>query len=53
MDLALNLDVNLEQKQELVMTPKLQMAIKLLQYSSIELKEFLEDEMKDNPLLDK
>lgn len=52
MDLALNLSVDLEQKQELVMTPKLQMAIKLLQYSSIELKEFLEDEMKDNPLLD-
>jgi len=53
MDLALNLNINLEQKQELVMTPKLQMAIKLLQYSSMELKEYIEDEMKDNPLLEK
>ncbi|MFO7814471.1 MAG: RNA polymerase factor sigma-54 [Halanaerobiales bacterium] len=53
MDLALNLSVDLEQKQELVMTPKLQMAIKLLQYSSMELKEYIEEEMRDNPLLEK
>src|SRR6056297_4028847 len=53
MDLALDLSVDLEQKQELVMTPKLQMAIKLLQYSSMELKEYVEEEMKDNPLLEK
>ena len=53
MDLALNLSVDLEQKQELVMTPKLQMAIKLLQYSSMELKDYLEEEMKDNPLLER
>lgn len=53
MDLALNLSVDLEQKQELVMTPKLQMAIKLLQYSSMELKEYVEEEMRNNPLLEK
>ena len=53
MDLALNLSVDLEQKQELVMTPKLQMAIKLLQYSSMELREYINEEMKDNPLLEK
>lgn len=53
MDLALNLNVELEQKQELVMTPKLQMAIKLLQYSSMELNEYIEEEMKDNPLLER
>lgn len=53
MDLALNLSVDLEQKQELVMTPKLQMAIKLLQYSSMELREYVEEEMRDNPLLEK
>lgn len=53
MDLALNLNVDLEQKQELVMTPKLQMAIKLLQYSSMELNEYIEEEMKDNPLLER
>mgnify|MGYP000588994671 FL=1 len=51
MDLGLSL--NLEQKQELVMTPQLQMAIELLQFSSQELKEYVDEELKDNPLLEK
>lgn len=51
MDLGLSL--NLEQKQELVMTPKLQMAIELLQFSSQELKEHVDEELKENPLLEK
>ena len=33
------------------MTPQLQKAIKLLQYSNIELREFIEEELADNPLL--
>lgn len=48
----LNIDLNLEQKQELVMTPELKMAIEILQYNSFELRQFLENEMKENPLLD-
>lgn len=48
----LNIDLNLEQKQELIMTPELKMAIKILQYNSFELRQFLEKEMKENPLLD-
>lgn len=51
MDLGLTL--NLEQKQELVMTPQLQMAIELLQFSSQELQEYVDEELKDNPLLEK
>jgi len=50
--MKLDVNLNLEQKQELVMTPKLQMAIKILQYNSLELKNYIEDEIKENPLLD-
>jgi len=50
--MKLDINLNLEQKQELVMTPKLQLAIEILQYSSLELNEYIEEEMKENPLLD-
>ncbi|MFP4020391.1 MAG: RNA polymerase sigma-54 factor [Halanaerobium sp.] len=50
--MKLDMNLNLEQKQELVMTPKLQLAIEILQYSSLELNEYIEEEMKENPLLD-
>lgn len=50
--MQLDFDLNLEQKQELVLTPKLQMAIEILQYSNLELKDYIEEEMKENPLLD-
>ena len=51
MDLGFNL--NLEQKQSLIMTPQLQMAIELLQFSSLELEEYIEEELKDNLLLER
>ncbi len=51
MDLGFNL--NLEQKQSLVMTPQLQMAIELLQFSSLDLEEHIEEEIKSNPLLER
>ncbi len=47
------LDINLEQKQELVMTPELQTAIELLQFSSQDLEQYVEEEIKSNPLLEK
>lgn len=50
MDLGFSL--NLEQKQQLVMTPKLQIAIEILQYNTQELEEFIEEEVKENPLLE-
>lgn len=51
MDLGFNL--NLEQKQKLVMTPQLQMAIEILQFSSQEMEEYIEEELAENPLLDR
>lgn len=47
-----NLKQEQTQKQKLTMTPKLQEAIKLLQFSTLELKEYLKEEMMDNPLLE-
>src|SRR6056297_3241038 len=51
MDLGLSL--NLEQTQKLIMTPKLQLAIELLQFSSQDLAEYVEEELESNPLLEK
>jgi len=41
------------QLQSLVMTPQLQQAIKLLQMSNLELGEFVENELRDNPILER
>ena len=41
------------QSQSLVMTPQLQQAIKLLQMSNMELTEFVEQELEQNPLLER
>ena len=41
------------QSQSLVMTPQLQQAIKLLQMSNIELTKFVEEELEQNPLLER
>jgi RNA polymerase sigma-54 factor len=45
--------LDLRQSQNLVMTPQLQQAIKLLQMSNVELSEYLEEELEKNPLLEK
>ncbi|MCK5283988.1 MAG: RNA polymerase factor sigma-54 [Alphaproteobacteria bacterium] len=45
--------LDIRQSQQLVMTPQLQQAIKLLQLSNMELAEFVEEEMEKNPLLEK
>ncbi len=42
-----------KQQQNLVMTPQMQQAVKLLQMNNIEVQAFLEEEMVQNPLLDK
>ncbi len=48
------LDLRLQQKmvQQLVMTPQLQQAIKLLQLSHLEMAEALREEMDGNPVLE-
>lgn len=49
----LDFELNLSQQQKLVMTQQMQMSIKMLQMSSIELNEYVERELEENPLLEK
>ncbi|MGB0682640.1 MAG: RNA polymerase factor sigma-54 [Magnetovibrionaceae bacterium] len=51
--MALNPRLDLRQTQQLVMTPQLQQAIKLLQFSHFELSAFVEQELEQNPLLER
>jgi len=48
----LKLQMQLKQTQQLVMTPQLQQAIKLLQLSRMELLEMVNQELLENPVLD-
>src|SRR5919206_1497606 len=50
--MALELKQSLRLSQQLVMTPQLQQAIKLLQLSRLELVELIRTEMEQNPLLE-
>ena len=50
--MALSQRLDLRQSQSLVMTPQLQQAIKLLEFSNAELTEFVERELEKNPLLE-
>jgi RNA polymerase sigma-54 factor len=51
--MALSTRLELRQGQQLVMTPQLQQAIKLLQLSNLELLQFVEQELERNPLLER
>lgn len=48
----MDFSLSMEQSQKLVMTQQLQIAVKLLQLSSIELNEYIEEELQENPVLD-
>lgn len=50
--MAIGPRLELRQGQALVMTPQLQQAIKLLQLSSIELADYITQELESNPLLE-
>jgi len=50
--MAIELQQNLKLQQHLVMTPQLQMAIKLLQLSRLELVEMVQQELESNPTLE-
>jgi len=50
--MALTTKLMLKQGQQLVMTPQLQQAIRLLQLSNLELNQFVEGELERNPLLE-
>ena len=49
--MALKQRLDMRQGQSLVMTPQLQQAIRLLQYTTAELAEFIDAEIERNPLL--
>ncbi|CAK0750317.1 RNA polymerase sigma-54 factor 2 [uncultured Gammaproteobacteria bacterium] len=51
--MALTQRLDLRQAQTLVMTPQLQQAIKLLQLSNLELSDFVDREIEQNPLLER
>lgn len=51
--MALTTKLLLRQGQSLVMTPQLLQAIKLLQFSNVELAAFVQDELERNPLLER
>jgi RNA polymerase sigma-54 factor len=51
--MALGPRLDLRQTQTLVMTPQLRQAIKLLQYSNVEVTSFVEEELERNPLLER
>ncbi len=50
--MAFELKQNLKLTQQLIMTPQLQQAIKLLQMSRLELADMVQQEMEENPLLE-
>ncbi len=51
--MALAPKLEFRQSQQLVMTPQLQQAIKLLQLSNLELAEFVDKQLEENPFLEK
>ncbi|MBI1776071.1 MAG: RNA polymerase factor sigma-54 [Proteobacteria bacterium] len=51
--MAISQRLDLRQSQSLVMTPQLQQAIKLLQLSNLELADYIERELEQNPLLER
>ncbi len=51
--MAISVKMELRQSQQLVMTPQLQQAIKLLQLSNIELNQYVDAELERNPLLER
>ncbi len=51
--MAIGPRLEFRQSQSLVMTPQLRQAIKLLQFSNIEVAAYVEEELERNPLLER
>ena len=51
--MSVSLRLDLRQSQSLVMTPQLQQAIKLLQLGNLELSAFVDQELEQNPFLER
>lgn len=50
--MKMQFNLNMVQTQKLVMTPELRQAIEILQYNSVELTEFIQEQLMSNPVLD-
>ncbi len=48
----LQFQMQLQQSQKLLMTPALRQAIEILQYNAVELKEYIDKQMLENPVLE-
>lgn len=51
--MSISQKLDLKQSQQLVMTPQLQQAIKLLQLTNLELQEYVEAQLLENPFLER
>ncbi len=51
--MAISQRLELRQSQSLVMTPQLQQAIKLLQFNNVELAAYVDQELEQNPFLER
>lgn len=51
--MKMNFNLNLVQTQKLIMTPELKQAIEILQFNSLELNAFINEELLNNPVLEK
>ena len=49
----MNQRLNIKHSQSIVMTPQLRQAIKLLQFSNLELSSYIDEEIEKNPFLDR
>ena len=50
--MLMDFNLNLTQEQKLIMTQQMQLSIKLLQMSTYDLREYIEKEFSENPLLE-
>lgn len=50
--MKLDFNLNLTQEQKLIMTQQMQLSIKLLQMSTYDLREYIENEFVENPILE-
>lgn len=51
--MKMRFDLEMSQKQELVMTTELRQAIEILQYNSFELNQYVDEQLLENPTLEK
>lgn len=51
-NMSLELNFNITQEQKLIMTQQMQQSLKVLQMSSIDLLEYVEQEVQENPVLE-